>query len=500
MFDVQQSHNALSASAGFNQRLWIGAVLLLALILRSINLDASLWFDEIVTLDRYVRLPTSEIIRSYDSLNNHMFFSLQAQLSVAVFGENAWALRLPAMLLGVASVWALWCLAKELVSAEEALLAALLMAVSYHHIWFSQNARGYTGMLFFGLLATCYLLRGARRPEWGVWLAYGACFAASMYTHLSSAVLFLAHGLAYVVFLGLDAFRNGKLARGAIVRPLGGALAGSVLTLALYAPVLGQMGGTFAKVQAGPASAAAAESVAQWKDPMWMITEVIGSLGPLLAPAVPIVLVVMITATIGLWRRAPVLPLILLLHVPITVAVLVALSFRVWPRYFFADLGLICLFLIHGAYIIGDGLAPRIGLGFGRLGRIFALIGIAGTLVLLPRNYLAPKQDFIGARDFVEAKQGPDATIVTIGLTITFRDYYAPDWEGVETLDQLRAVLVSGRETWIVYTFPAVLERRHKDIFDALADGFEKAAYFPGTLSGGGNCGAAVQGRVSACP
>jgi hypothetical protein len=87
----------------------------------------------------------------------------------------------------------------------------------------------------------------------------------------------------------------------------------------------------------------------------------------------------------------------------------------------------------------------------------------------------------------VEARQGPDATIVTIGLTtMPFRDYYAPDWEGVETLDQLRAVLVPGREMWIVYTFPAVLERRHKDIFDALADGFEKAAYFPGTLSGGG--------------
>ncbi len=97
---------------------WIGilAILALALALRVVGLDAPLWYDEIDTLVRYVRMPAGELVQSYDSLNNHMFFSLQAQASVALFGEHPWALRLPAMLWGVASIWVLWRLAREVVA------------------------------------------------------------------------------------------------------------------------------------------------------------------------------------------------------------------------------------------------------------------------------------------------------------------------------------------------------------------------------------------------
>ena len=177
--------------------LWLGGILMLALILRVIKLDASLWYDEISTLVDYVRLPTSELLTSYHSLNNHMLFSLEAQASVALFGETAWALRLPALLMGVGSIWALWLLARDVAGPWEARFSALLLAVNYHHVWFSQNARGYTGLLFWGLLATYFLVRGMKQPTWRVWLAYGIAFALSMYTHLSAVFLFTTHGLVY---------------------------------------------------------------------------------------------------------------------------------------------------------------------------------------------------------------------------------------------------------------------------------------------------------------
>ena len=44
-------------------------------------------------------------------------------------------------------------------SRLEAAGAALILTVSYHHIWFSQNARGYTAVLFFVVLSTYALLR-----------------------------------------------------------------------------------------------------------------------------------------------------------------------------------------------------------------------------------------------------------------------------------------------------------------------------------------------------
>lgn len=459
-------------------------ILLLAAGLRIAGLNSGLWYDEIDTLVRYVRLPTWELMSSYDSLNNHMFFSLQAQLSIMLFGESPWALRLPAMLMGLMSIWALWRLARDLVGPEAALLAALLMTVSYHHVWFSQNARGYTGMLFFALLATQLLIRGLSEPKWRICLGYGLCFALAMYTHLSSAFLFFAHGLAYLAWLAVPGLRDGPVPTGAVVRPIVGVVAGIALTFVLYAPVLDQIGGTFGGVQAGPENAEAAASIAHWQNPLWTIAEVASSLGPLLAPLAPIVVIVVGAGAVALGRRGALIPLILLLHIGATTALLVALGFRVWPRYYFSDIGFICLLLIVGAFAIGDRWMPRMRLP--RLGRTFAVAGIAASLVLLPKNYEVPKQDFVGARDFVEASRSPDSEVITLGLSeMPFAAYYAPDWAGVQSLAEFEAAYEPARETWVVYTFPDVIERRHADIFAVLAGRFSKARSFPGTLSGG---------------
>jgi hypothetical protein len=69
------------------------------------------------------------------------------------------------------------------------------LEVSYHHVWFSQNARGYTGLLFFGLLATWLLVRALRQPTARVWLGFGLCLALSMYIHLTAMMYYLALGL-----------------------------------------------------------------------------------------------------------------------------------------------------------------------------------------------------------------------------------------------------------------------------------------------------------------
>ena len=77
---------------------------------RFYKLDASLWYDEVLTLTEFVRLSAWDIVTTYTSFNNHVFFSLQAHASVAVFGESAWALRLPAVLFGIAAIPLFWLL------------------------------------------------------------------------------------------------------------------------------------------------------------------------------------------------------------------------------------------------------------------------------------------------------------------------------------------------------------------------------------------------------
>jgi len=470
-------------------RRWIAAILLLGLALRIPGLNGGLWYDEVDTLTSYIRLPLGTLLSTYDSLNNHMFYSLLAKLSVTVFGEQPWAIRLPAMVFGLASIWALWRLGRLVAGEVPGRLAALMMAVSYHHVWFSQNARGYTGLLFFGLLATIFLVRGTADPRWRHWLAYGLCLALSMYTHLSAAFLFFAHGLAYLAIL---VRRLPDLDRGAILRPLGGVLAGLALTLLLYARLLGDMVNTFSGVQAGPADALDAASIAQWANPMWMLSEMaaaFGPFGPLGVLILPATVLVMIWGSVLVARQSAVLALILPVHLITTTALLVLLGFRVWPRYFLIDIGLISLMLIVGAIGIGNWLATQAGQAdrARQAGMILAGLGIAASLVLLPRNYTAPKQDYPGAAAYVEATRPAGAPVIALGLgRMPFERLYAPDWAFAERAEDLAALPIDPARAWIVYTFAKVVERRLEPVFAQLALTHEKARFFPGTLAGGG--------------
>ncbi len=127
----------------------LGALLLVSMAVRLYQLGSGLWFDEIMTLKEYARLPYLEIVTRFKSENQHFLYSLLAHSSILLFGESAWSLRLPAVLFGVGSIWAVYMLGAEVTDRKQAFLASALLAFSYHHLWFSQNARGYTGLLFW---------------------------------------------------------------------------------------------------------------------------------------------------------------------------------------------------------------------------------------------------------------------------------------------------------------------------------------------------------------
>ena len=149
----------------------LALLLVAAALLRIIHLDSGLWYDEIVTLVEFVRLPLASLVTTYTSTNNHILYSLLAKACTSLFGESSWALRLPAAVFGVASIWALFGLGREVTTRREALLASALMAFSYHHVWFSQNARGYTILLLGTIVATELLMRGLANGRRSLWAA-----------------------------------------------------------------------------------------------------------------------------------------------------------------------------------------------------------------------------------------------------------------------------------------------------------------------------------------
>jgi hypothetical protein len=218
------------------------------------------------------------------------------------------------------------------------------------------------------------------------------------------------------------------------------------------------------------------------------MVDVFAAFGPLAVLALPVMLGVLLWGSVVLARVSGVLALILPFHLIGTTILLVVLGFRVWPRYFLVDIGLISLVLVTGAFAIGQWLAARMGRSDSglRAGMFVACLGIAASLVLLPKNYLSPKQDYEGAVAFVETSKGT-APVVALGLgNMPFQRLFAPDWFAAETAEELAALPGELAQTWIVYTFAAVVERRLETVFAMLAETHEKAKFFPGTLTGGG--------------
>jgi uncharacterized membrane protein len=491
-----------SMNEGLNvgKREWgaLALVLALALALRLFKADASLWYDEIFTVVNYVRLPTSQLVGVFDSLNNHMLYSLLAQASVGLLGENPAALRLPAILFGVGSIFVQWRIARRMMGAPGALVVALLLALSYHHVWFSQNARGYTGLLFFCSAATLAFIKGLEKPGWRIWASYGLLVAAAMYTHMSAGFFFVAHGVVYAWMAG-----RALLERGAQDRepgllswgPIFGIALSIVITLMLYAPVIQQALSTInevSKASAAPGGAALAE----WRNPLRAVQEIgrsISSAGPLVPVIVLGALLVLAAGVIDLYRRSPVLVTIYVVHVPLAMLLLYIVGVRIWPRYFFVDIGFIFMAIVEGVYVWSRILAPWLrwqdkpicdAPWIARFG--MAMMVLVSIALLIP-NYLHPKQDFTGARDFLRSYAKPGDSIAAIGLAgYAYGHYYAPEFTVVETGAELKRLrrATKGR-SWVVIAFPNQTLNARPDVKAELVAHYTDMDTFKGTLGDG---------------
>jgi hypothetical protein len=385
----------------------VAGATVLGALLRLPGLDTGLWFDEIVTLVESVRPPLLAVVTAFPGSNNHPLYSVLAHLSITAFGEHAWTLRLPALIFGVAAIPALYVFGQLVTSRLEAAFAALLLAVSYHGVWFSQNARGYTALLFFTLLATGILWQGGtdeRRRQWRALLTAAVVSAA---------------------------------------------VAG-----ALYAPTLGQVMEFFSRPSPPAAEVAT---------PKWAVLEAVrglqigfGLIGVLCA------LVLAMVGGFSYLRRSPLVAFLFVLAGPITVAATVLLGSPLRPRFFFSLAGFGVLILIRGAMETGRAVQRALGgttWPAEALGT--ALVGVltVASLYSLRDNYRLPKQDFEGAARYIDAHRGPSDPVATAGLArFPYEQYYDRPWTPVEHAADLEPLRRSGSRVWAVYSFTVYMD------------------------------------------
>lgn len=461
----------------------LAGILALAVVLRLIGLNGPLWYDEILTLETHLRLPFGDMMQTY-AMNHHYLFSLQAKGAMSLFGEQAWAIRLPAMGFGVASIAAIWVLARDLAGRNTAHITALLLAISFHHIWFSQNARGYTELAFWSTLAMILYLRGLNNARLLLWLAYGFCLAMAIFTHLTGAFFFVAQGLVWLV-IALRALPQG-LRSPIIVRPAIGYLAGGALTLLLYAPVLPGVLETTTTIGAG----SAVDVMQEYQNPVWTVIEAvrtaIGGLGPIVAVVALAVLGLVALGGAALWPRDRLFAPIVVLHIVLTMALLSALDMRIWPRFFFVDIGFLMLLIVLGVRLTCRLFVRLTGLAL----PVYGVAVVAMMLVsagLAARNYAAPKQDLAGAYLATNDIATDAHRVYSVGVASTvFRTHFDAGWQEVLTDTELSDALAMPGLALFVVAFPQRYYRAMPALDQAADSGaITLAARFPGTLGDG---------------
>jgi 4-amino-4-deoxy-L-arabinose transferase-like glycosyltransferase len=469
---------AATIASGLSARAEIALVagaVALALALRIPGLGAGLWFDEIQTLIDYVRQPLGTIVTTFDSQNQHLLYSVLARISVSALGESAAALRLPALLFGIASLLAVYRLARAVAPRDEALLAPFALAVSYHHVWFSQDARGYTGLLLFSVLATTELHRLLTRSDAGAGTAarYAVWIALALYTHSTAAAVAAGHAVV-VAAAGIAGWRRERRAPGLALGALAG---GAALTLALYAPVLSQLAATLFGHEG--------RSVAtEWQSPLWLLAETVRGLSRGLPGGWVAVAVAGAVALAGLasyWRQDRVLTGLMILPGLITAAVVIGTGHNLWPRFFFFSAGFAVMIAIRGGFVAGRMLLAERRWPI----RAAAVLALIASALTVPRAW-GPKQDYAGALAAVDRARGPADAVVTVDLTTDpYRRYYDRSWPEVATADSLERIERAHPRTWLLFTFPIRLPAVAPGIRERLAAAYDTVARFPGTVGDG---------------
>ena len=459
------------------------SLLVIAAVARLYKLDSQLWLDEISAL-RSIRRPLSEILTTWPGFSSHVFFEIWPHLTFVAFGEVPFAVRLPAAVFGVLGVWLIYVLCSQTFGQRESLVVTGLFALSYHHVFFSQNARGYTlvMVLFLATMVVADAMARGSRPFWQLVLAYSVAGALSAYTMPFGAFVAAGHFFVAGLLLALQRARGPDRLPSARAL-LYGTMGAGLLATILYVPFLADLT-SFAR-EVGP-SAGAGPRVG-----VGLLFETIDGLqaaffGPVgLAVATSIGVVGLVA-----WARSA--PVTLgMLYAPLILQALTLglLGYGLHPRYFAIALPVVYLTggvgLARVVSFFGDRLPVGSAIRAPVAGAALAVLTIASAFPLLG-YYSVPKQDHLGAIVRVRALASPGDVIAGVHLAEhVINGYYGAGFTAVEVEADLLDLERRAETTiWLVTTLEGLLRIHDPGLFDHIRARYERVEVLPGSVGG----------------
>ncbi|MCG2711283.1 MAG: glycosyltransferase family 39 protein [Candidatus Omnitrophica bacterium] len=108
---------------------------------------------------------------------------------IKIFRISEFSLRFPSLIFSFLSIIAVFFLGKALFSKKVGLLASIFMGISPFHLWYAQEARDYSMLLFWGTLSSYLLFRAIRKGELKLWVIFTIVSLAGLYTYSRKQIL-----------------------------------------------------------------------------------------------------------------------------------------------------------------------------------------------------------------------------------------------------------------------------------------------------------------------
>ncbi|MBV6403768.1 MAG: glycosyltransferase family 39 protein [Flavobacteriales bacterium] len=180
--DLRRALVKLHKRTSRTHKLFVAGIIAVGAVLRLVQLQAPIIYDEAFTYVYYAVRPLAVIVSDYSYPNNQVLHTILVKLSTAVFGVHLWSLRLPALLAGILAMPLAYLFVRAHFNRYIALLMLAFVASSGALIEYSALGRGYSivwCMLLLGWLAGRHF---AKTNALGSALAVAVVNALGMWT------------------------------------------------------------------------------------------------------------------------------------------------------------------------------------------------------------------------------------------------------------------------------------------------------------------------------
>jgi len=162
---------------------------LIGAILRFYNLGFnSLWLDEASTYNLAVKtIPDIWQFITAGEFNPPLFY--WAEHVMLLFGNSEVVLRFLPALLGVLTIPLIYLVGKEFMDRNVGIIAAAAFAFSPFLLFYSQEARAYSMMLFFVTFSMVFYFRALKNNDIRDWALFGVLSALAFWSHFYAMVI-----------------------------------------------------------------------------------------------------------------------------------------------------------------------------------------------------------------------------------------------------------------------------------------------------------------------